>query len=514
MAITTVEQALQTVWKLYRALDLRRPDIESQDSYYRGEQPLTFASDQWSKAHAKLYKDFSDNWCGVVGNSPVERLGLAGIRIGDDADVFSSDEKQLWTDWLANDGDAQFSQVALQSVISKRGAFMVWGTGDDEPVLTCEHPAQTVVGYDPETRRRIAGLKTWIDADASTEYATLSTPEFVWKFQRPSYLSRIDRDGRTLTGLYVEAWTRGEGGWIQREVPGEPWPLVNPFGEVNIVEVPNRPMLGGEPVSDIAGTMAMQDAINLMWAYLFNAADFASMPARVVLGMEPPKVPILDADGQIIGTQPAKMSDIGERRIMFLHGPDAAGAKIGQWEAANLSVFTGVIEDAVGHVAAQTRTPPHYLVTNKGLSNLSGDALTAAETGLVKKCEEWQRFSSGAIRDVFRLMAKARGNDRLAASLTSSSIRWRDAETRSQAQAADAATKDAAIGLPLAYILENRYGLTQMEIDRVLAMKAAEKDLWQPPAVERITDATASQPPADQAPAVAPTTGAAAPVGA
>lgn len=503
--VTTAAQALDRVTKLYWALDQRRPDIAQQDAYYRGEQSLVFSSEQFSKAYSDRYRDFSDNWCGVVGNAPVERLGLAGVRV-DQNESLSSDERQLWNDWLANDGEAQFSQVALQSIISKRGAFVVWADEDDNPIVTAEHPAQTIVGYDPETRRRVAGLKTWVDVDATTEYATLYMPDSVWKFERPQFVSQIDRDGQTLTGLYVQTRTSGSYGWKPRQGLSEPWPIINPLGEVNLVEIPNRPTLGGEPISDIAGTMAMQNAINLLWAYLFNSADFASMPARVVLGMEPPKVPILDAQGQVIGSKPARMEDIQQRRIMFLHGPDAANAKIGQWDAANLDVFTGVIEAAVGHIAAQTRTPPHYLVTNKGLSNLSGDALTAADSGLVAKCAEWARFSSGGVRDVFRLMAKVRNQNGLAEQITSASIAWRDMAIRSEAQMADAATKDASIGLPLGYILERRYGLSPTEIQRILDMKAAEKDLWQPPAMERITDQTASEPPADQIPAPAPVT--------
>src|SRR5690606_38901627 len=85
--------------------------------------------------------------------------------------------------------------------------------------------------------------------------------------------------------------TSDRSGWRPRE-GASPNPMPNPLGTVPVVEFPNRPMLGAEPLSHIAGTISMQDAINLLWAYLFSAADFASMPARVVMGQEPPKLPI------------------------------------------------------------------------------------------------------------------------------------------------------------------------------------------------------------------------------
>lgn len=480
----TLFEALNQTNKLYWALDLRRPSIATADAFYRGAQPLAYASPEWDKAHSARYKNFSDNWCGVVGNSPVERLAVQGIRIGDDPDVQSSDEKMLMTDWLTNDMDAQSSQGFLQSVISKRSMVLVWGRNEDTtPVVTWEHPAQCIIGYDPgDRRRRLAALKTWI-VDNNQENATLYTADEVWKFWRPA---NQPANELTLTGLAMPQYALGQGGWQARQIVGEPWPLRNPLGEVPMVEIPNRPMLGGDPISDIEGTMAMQNAINMLWAYLFVAADYASMPARVVLGMEPPKVPILDNLGQIIGSRPAKMEDLAEKRIMFLPGSGEKPPTIGQWDAAKLDVFTNVIETAVGHVAAQTRTPPHYLVTNKGLSNLSGDALVAAETGLTKKVEEFQLFSNSPIREVFRLMAKVRGNEALATAASTAVILWKDAETRSPAQMADAAVKDATIGLPLAYILEKRYGLPQKEIDRILALKKAEQAMYQPPTTEQI----------------------------
>ena len=233
-------------------------------------------------------------------------------------------------------------------------------------------------------------------------------------------------------------------------------------------------MLGMEPLSDIQGTMAMQDAINMLWAYLFTAADHASMPARVVLGAEPPKIPILDEAGQIIGSQPAKLEDLANGRLLFLPGVKDGNARIDQWDAAKLDVFDNVTDSAIGHVAAQSSTPGHYLLTNKSFANLNGDALTAAEVPLVQKCDA--AIEGGydyAARETFRLMAKVRGNDALAEEIRLSAIQWKDRAMHSLAQVADAATKDRAVGMSLATVLRTRYGFTptevQAELDRVRA---------------------------------------------
>lgn len=461
--MATAEQALSRVNKLYAVLQGRRPEVEKSFGYFGGKQPLAYASDQWKKFHESRYKDFSDNWCGVVGRSPVERLGIYGIRVGDDVDVVSDDERELWRDWQRNEMEEQASQGFLASTIAKRSAVLVWGDKNDEPVVSWEHPSQVVVGYSPSNRRRReAALKAW--TEDGIEYATLYLPDEVWKFERPSYMAT---QGRTASGIVVPGFV-GNGGWQQRVVSGETWPLENPLGEVPIVEWLNRPMLGQEPLSDIAGTMAMQDAINMLWAYLFTAADHASMPARVVLGAEPPKIPILDENGQIIGSKPAKLEDLAQGRLLFLPGSTGNQPTIDQWDAAKLDVFTGVIAEAIGHIASQTSTPGHYLLTNEKFANLNGDALTAAETPLVQKVKEAHKYYSGSARETFRLMAKVRGNDGLAEDIRTARVQWKDAEMHSLSQIADAATKDRAVGMSLATVLRTRYGMNQQEVDEEL----------------------------------------------
>ncbi|MDF1603388.1 phage portal protein [Nocardioides sp. YIM 152315] len=459
--MATREQALSWVSKLYDVLAARRPEIKKSFKYLQGEQPLVYATEQWKQFHADRYKGFADNWCGVVGRAPVDRLRIDGFRIGDD-DVTAA-ERTLWDDWKRNELPNQSKQGFLSSTVAKRSATLVWGNDNDEPVVSWEHPSQVVVAYSQDGRRsRLAALKAWVEDD--TEYATLYLPDEIWKFQRRTF--GIDqREGRTDSGIYVPT-SLGVSGWQPREVASEVWPLPNPLGEVPVVEWLNQPLLGGDPISDIAGTMAMQDAINMLWAYLFTAADHASMAARVVLGAEPPKIPILDENGQIIGSQPARLEDLAQGRLLFLPGAKDANARIDQWDAAKLDVFGVEIGRAIAHVAAQTSTPPHYMLTNEKFANLNADALTAAEVPLGQKTANAAEFYDPSAKDTLRLMAKVRGEDGLAESLRLAEIQWKDPFVHSLSQVADAATKDRAVGMSLRTVLERRYGMTKTEIDR------------------------------------------------
>lgn len=473
------EAALQQTQALYEQISGRRTAVVLADDYYRGRQKLRFASDKWSEYHAARYKDFSDNWCAPVANSPNERLRVDGFRLDDDPSR-SDAEKSLWRDWQANDMEAQSSQGFLGSLISARSYVLVWGDADDEPVATWERADQVTMAYDPERPgRATAALKTW--HDGTTEFATLYTDDQVWKWERP-WLDRTPNTGpmppradaffRTTAGLMVPIGDATA--WKPRQPAGDDsWPLNNPMGVVPMVEMPNRPMLGGEPLSDIAGTMAMQDAINLLWAYLFTAADFASMPARVVMGQEPPTIPVLDETGNVVGKRQVDLKKLAEDRILWLTGQNTS---IGQWDAAKLDVFTGVVETGVTHIAAQTRTPPHYLVLGKGMVNINAEGMRAAETGLVKKVEEEQLFFGPGVRGVFQRFALVRNKPDLAKQARFGVVEWKDAETHSQAQLVDGLQKLQAIGFPFPWIAE-RYGLAPTEVERVMQMRQTEAEM-------------------------------------
>lgn len=496
----TIDEARKRTDRLYARLELRRPAMEKADAYYRGAHPLKFATDKWREYHADRYRDFSDNWCAPVANSPAERLNINGFRLDEDPTV-SPTEKALWQDWQLNDMDAQSSQGFLASIISGRSYVLVWGNKDDEPVATWERADQVIVDYDSQMPTvRTAALKTWIEDN--TEYATLYLADEVWKFERryESGLTSTADLPPGARGYEFFADTNGLQIPIPRSETGHGWalrqgeatnPMRNPIGLVPMVEFPNRPMLGGEPLSDISGVMAMQDAINLLWAYLFSAADFASMPARVIMGQEPPKIPRLNADGQVVGTMPVDMKKLAEDRLLWLTGQNT---KIAQFDPAKLDAFTPTIEVGVTHIAAQTRTPPHYLVLGKGMVNVNAEGMKAAETGLVMKVGEEQTFFSPPAREIFRMFALVRNQKDVAKAARLGVVKWKDAENRSQAQLVDSLQKLGALGFPFQWIAE-QYGLSQTEILRLLEMR--ENDAASDPLAALVRQPAATGEPAE-----------------
>ena len=96
----------------------------------------------------------------------------------------------------------------------------------------------------------------------------------------------------------------------------------------------------------------MQDAINLVWAYTLNDLDYMSLPGRVVTNGEIPTEPILNAEGVKIGERPMELDALVHDRIAWLQGQ---GISIDEWKPADISGFSKIIEQAIQHIAAQTR---------------------------------------------------------------------------------------------------------------------------------------------------------------
>lgn len=474
--------ALGQVQKLSDELRIRRPGIERRLRYYRGNHPLVYASQEFARYFGDRFVHFSDNWTVPVVQTPAERMNVLGIRL--DAEDRGVD-KDLARVWRANDAERGSSEAFVVMLAASRSFALVWGNPDDEetPRICWEHPAETIVGYDADTGDPAAALKLWSDGDR--DYATLYTRTAVWKWQRKAANMAVSgketREDETnwiaaarysvQAGLEVPVYVPLDAAWEPRQGPNDDtWPIDNPMGAVPIVELRNQTLLDNLPISDIDGVIAMQDAINLTWAYLLNALDFTSLSQRVILGAEIPKVPVLGADGQVAGYRPVDLDELLRDRVLWVPGENA---KLGEWTSANLQPFTEVIERAVEHIAAQTRTPPHYLIGK--LANLSADALNAAETGLVSKTGERVTYSSAGIREVNRLVALAQGDEKKAKQVHSGTVSWKDVQFRSLAQKVDALVKLRQIGFPLEWIAEE-YGLAPHEVARVMKLIEDEKE--------------------------------------
>lgn len=454
--MTTVDEARTIIARLETELGRRRAEIQNRDDYYRGKQKLVFATDEFREIAADYYAGFADNWCAPVVEALTERWRPIGVR----TKGAKEPDEQLREWWKVSGAATDWPLAANTCATTARVFALVWSSdADGTPEVTFEDPRQAIVEYEPGSRRRRrAALKLWHGDD--TDFATLYTATEVWKFQRPH---RTTVNSSLVLPVEV---TKGLAEWQPRRDPDDAaWPLAHDLGKVPMVEIQNRPDLFSAPMSEIDGVIAMQDAMNAMWHFLFSSADFAAFPQRVILGAQLPKIPILNENGVKVGERVVDLDNAKVKRILAFEGPHA---KLGQWDAADLTGFLEVIEKCANHIGNQTRTPLYYFASS--IQNISGDTLKALETGLISKAGERQFSSDFSILEIHELMALVAGQRELAKSVVAGTTTWADSESRSEAQKVDALSKLKEIGLPLQYLVERYVGGDADEVARIMDM--------------------------------------------
>lgn len=432
---------LEDLNRLYGKLKRRASTAETWSKYYDGEVPLKFASPEFRAQMGNLFDGFSDNWCQVVPDATVERLVPVAFRLND-----GSLDSNAWDAWRRNECDVEVGLAFLEALIAGRSYGLVWKPDGVNTEITFHDVRQAIVEYVPGKRRvRRAGLLIWRDGDQ--ERASLFYPDAVFLWVRKT---------DTAFGYALDSGA----GWVSAGT------LPNPLKVVPLVALENRARLRGKPTSEIASVAPLQDAVNTLWAHLMTAADERALPARAVLGMDRPTKEILDDDGEVIGEEDLPIDKFRRNRLLWL---EREGASIAEFSGADLNNYTQVIEVAVRHIAAQTRTPPSYLTGE--MVNISADALVASEAGLVAKVQERQRYFGASLRELMRLEALAAGDTARAEALAMGSVVWRDAQFRSEAQYADALTKYKAINVPDEALWERMPDTTPEEIERWKTMR-------------------------------------------
>jgi hypothetical protein len=442
----TPQQVLELTRLLADKIRFRRPAIEDAVRYYRGsEGRMRFASDEFREYFEKRFVGFSDNWCAPVAQAPIERIHYLGMRLPGSlrADV------DLERTWERNDAEQALNEALMMMTIAKRSFGLVSPHGGGR--LTFENPDSAAVTYDGATGQRLAGLT--ITQDDNFEYGQLLLPTSALSLRRPKVAVNA---GEKYVPPDADGWEFN----TDLDLIEQP----HAFGVVPLVEMRNQALLDNDPISDIAGVMPMQDSINLVWAYTLNALDTISLPGRVVKNGEVPKEDILDQDGVKIGERPMELDSLVRDRIAWLEGQ---GIEIDEWSAGSVDGFVKVIELAVSHIAAQTRTPAHYLLSSS--DNVPATGYDLAEAGLVSKANERIGYAQPAVREINRLLTLAAGDTQRAEQVAAGKVLWRKPQFRSEAQLVDGLQKLRTIGFPMEFIAEE-YGLDPEDVRRVMNM--------------------------------------------
>lgn len=426
----------QWVATLNTQLDERAPRLRKLDAYYEGDHPLPRGPERAKEAFRKWLRKSRSNWMGLVVDAKAERLRVQGIRYGSD----QAADSQAWDIWQANSMDLGADAVHLETFISGESYVSVEPNPDDpaSPFIFPEHPLQMIVST-PANRpfQRDASFKKWLD-DSGFVYATLCLPERVYYLR-----SKTKRRAGTI-GKIV---------WTERDDPKD-----NPFGEVMAVPFRNRSRLLKPGRSEIDGVTDTQDRINEMLFQRLIAGQYAAFRQRAASGMA------LETDP--VTGKPRMPFEPSMTELWVSEDPET---KWHEFAETSLAGYLDSVEADVQHIAAQTSTPPHYLLGK--MMNLAAEALKAAEAGLVAKIQNRMLHFGESWEAVLRLAFMAAGADDKAKARNGEII-WRNPEFRTEGQLVDALTKMRTLGVPNEALWE-RWGASPQEIARWKAQQAS-----------------------------------------
>jgi hypothetical protein len=445
-----VEPGSPEFWlvRLSQGLLDRQERYDTLESYVIGNHPVPSGDPRYVKALRELQEKAKTNYIGLVTNAPCERMEVVGFRFGDNPDDPADDDANKM--WQANDMDIM-SVIAHTTAATFSRAYVLVSPpeeGEKYPRMTVEDPRCTIVEHDPASMRKIrAGLRMWQDDVLGHIIAVVYLPDSIHYFRgrQNHYYRNIDME---ILRQRVSDTTNWE--YLGAEL--------NPIGEVPIVPINWRPGLHGSSMAEAEEGFSIQDRINSTVLDRMIISRSQAYKQRWAKGIKIPKddsgrsKPPFDPGSDILWAVESKEADFGEFR------------------EADIRQILEAVRDDVGDLAAITKTPPHYLLGE--IVNASGDALKAAETGLVSKTKHRMKSCGWSWEKVIRL-GFAWMNDERAKTEVAETI-WADPESRSRAEMADAILKETQVGLPVPMALE-RLGLTPTQVRRAEQLRRAEE---------------------------------------
>ena len=413
---------------------------ETYEHYFEGEQPLAFATPKYSAVFGEMFRAFAYNRCSYVVDAHADRLQLTGVRA-----VSEQVTERASEIWAANRMDKRAGEIHRSAIMLGDAYLIVWPETVDGSVQLWPQDAEYVrVAYDEER----PGLVTLACKGMKTH------------------------DGRHRINLYfpdrIEKWIttdvvserRGvEPRYVPYEVPGEPWPVPNPWGVVPVFHFANNAATGEYGRSELSDVIPLQDALNKTLTDLILASELGGFPQKVILG--------LDADDEQV-REGLRRLEAGMNKIFSIpFDPDGKAPSIAEFSATNLKQISEVVTLFDTLISRVSRVPVHYLQLSGDFP--SGRALRTAEGPFVTKIEDRMIAFGNVWEDAMTLALRMGGvgdPGRLSAV-------WEAATALQDEDRWDLALQKSAAGLPLEQILREMGGYEEEEIARIVEATSA-----------------------------------------
>lgn len=417
--------------RLYPLLVLERERVARIDRWMRWDHDKPHSPRQSTREYQELSDRAQAPWGRRVVSAVTDQLYVEGYR-----EARAADNSAPWAWWQENGLDAR--QIAVHEAAIGYGlAYNVvlpgksW-LGDPMPVIRGLDPSQMIAVYEDPA---------WDDWPV---YALRAEP------------LRIGQTSGQKLRLYddtqIHHMVMSSSGDSVSYVATED----HNVGVCPVVRFTNHLDLRGRATGDIEPIIPVLGRIDQTTFDRLIVQRFASWKVRTIAGMAKPDA----AEDAAAERLRLKVED-----LLIAEDPDT---KFGTLDETSLDPFINAHDADVRALAALSQSPAHELLGS--MSNLSADSLAAAEASLTRRVTRVKHPLGEAWEQTLRLGGLIMG-DEAAAKDFASEMHWRDMESRSMSQAADALGKMATmLGVPVELLWEKLPGFTQTDVERAKAL--------------------------------------------
>lgn len=427
MSTTKLAAMLGTLGEQRARLDIYR-------EAWLGDRPTAYLSAKSRDSLDKRLNRLSVNFPRLVVQTLTDRLKISGIRRGRDID------EDIWQAWRAARLIEGSALVHVDRALYGAAYVTLWAHASQpgRAVAMLDNPRTMYAETDPATGEVRRAVRYWRAAGAA--HALLIEPDRQQRYRAQNTDGPADSAG---------TWA----------AVGEPVP--NPWGTVPVV-----PFIRRESAEDtdtgrsiIADVLDLSAALDKVLQDAMVTSEYYARPRRTATGLEI----VEDDDGNPV-------DPFGESRLMQSEDPET---RFGQLAAGDLNAYSDLSAMFTQHIGALTGLPPHYLGLH-GDQPANADGVKAAETQLVSMSYAEQAQLEPGWGDV---AAWLHAITQSADVPNGSEYRpvFDSPETRTAAQAADAAQKLHSMGVPLRELLEQPLGYGSERIEAIMEQRDREQ---------------------------------------
>lgn len=465
MDLSTAKARASVAWDALNSNSALAKQMKRREDYLHGEQDQPWAPQGIGEEHESLRKQSQANWMPLPVYAPIQRMRCEGVRSG----LGKEFDKGMWRDaWAANRFEARQTIIYESMMTHGRGIASVWPNlrNHQRPIMR------------PQSVRNV-----YIHPSEEDPFTAEYAVKIVERQASPNSLivPNGSRDSEHVAFVYDDnSWfrlVRDGGAWVDTGRDGP-----HPMKTVPFVTFDYRPNANGEVFSPVDPLIPQQNAINTIRFNMLLAMQFSAFRQRVVTGFDPV---MRDESGQIVykkdaagdyvlvdGRRVPLLNDFGRAavdRMLVFNGDQT---KVFDMPESNLANYVTMLTEFLTQFFATSQVPPQYLLSR--MANLSGDAISGAESTLTSLQGELKRYANEGMVELFTLAARASGR---AEPHPDMEMLYADTEVKSFAQIVDGIQKLIVSGFPKEAAWEMLPGANQPKVERWLQM--ADEELEQ-----------------------------------